>query len=96
MPYNILLFSDLEKPILTCPTNFSVTKYPGENYATVVWETTASDNVAVSEAGVNCSESSGEYFRLDVVYSVNCTASDIFGNVGFCNFSIDLAGKEIF
>ena len=77
-----------------CPTNFSVTKYPGENYATVIWEISANDNVDISEAGVNCSETSGENFRLDVVYNVNCTASDIYGNIGFCNFSIDLAGKK--
>jgi hypothetical protein len=82
---------DLEKPVLSWPTNLVVNTAPGMCEAPVGYEVSVMDNCPGTS--LICSPPSGTVFPLGTS-SVNCRGSDAAGNVEFCTFDVTMIDNE--
>ncbi len=80
-----VLGGDHTPPVLTLPADFSV-EATGPSGATVTFTATAIDDVD-GPVPVTCTPSSGSVFALGAT-TVNCTASDMSGNVANGSFHV--------
>ena len=87
--------ADMEAPgLLNCSSN--ITSYTDEGVntsSTVVFtDPTATDNVDAAPP-VTCSPLSGSVFAFGDT-TVDCTSTDVAGNVGNCSFVVTVGGNE--
>jgi hypothetical protein len=84
-----VIVQDLEKPIITCPTNLTLTTTSGVCTAVATWATPVpTDNCTASGSIVlTSSHTSGSSFALGVT-TVTYTATDAAGNSSTCSFTV--------
>jgi hypothetical protein len=78
-------FLDATPPTLKVPANLTVNATSPAG-ATVTFEVTASDNSGAAVA-ISCTPASGTLFKIGVT-TVNCTATDLAGNIGRDSFKV--------
>ncbi|XP_072033071.1 hyalin-like [Amphiura filiformis] len=83
---------DQESPDIICPDNQTLVTDVNLPVATVVWNTSVSDNSGYLPTVV-CIPSNGSSFPIGKTI-VNCTAIDFAGNTNDCNFSITVIDLE--
>ena len=83
--------NDAENPVVTCPSNIVVGNDPGECFAAVTFNPSATDNCGV--AGVVSVPVSGSEFPIGTT-TVNVTATDIHGNTAPCSFTVTVNDTE--
>ncbi len=91
--YNVNRLRYLAGPTITCPLNMmSVAPIANKAHATVSYTVpaTAIDNSGFPTTKPVCSPAPGTFYITpsSQPHVVNCTASDVYGNVGFCTFRI--------
>ena len=74
-------------PAIICPADIVVTTAPGQTSAAVNFNVTATEANGVDVLQVVCNPPSGSAFPLGTT-TVNCTASDGFGNTASCSFQV--------
>lgn len=72
---------------ITCPADIVVTAAPAQSTAAVNFNVTATEANGVDVLPVVCNPPSGSAFPLGTT-TVNCTASDGFGNTASCSFNV--------
>ena len=84
-----VIVNDIEPPRITCPADITVPAAQGECGSNVTFNVTAIDNCP----GVNvvCVPPSGSPFPVGVT-TVNCSATDIYGNTDICSFHVTVTG----
>src|SRR5439155_26736201 len=81
----VIPIQDLEAPVLSCPTNRTVTAAPGTCTSNVTFVVNATDNCAV--ANLTSVPASGSAFPFGVT-TVTTTARDSSGNSSTCTFTV--------
>ena len=84
--------ADDEAPTLDCPDVTSNTDVGLDSSSSVVFNTTATDNVDANPS-VTCFPTSDSVFEVGDT-TVNCTSTDIAGNVGNCSFIVTIIGND--
>ncbi len=80
--------TDTTKPVIVCPSNITVSNDSGICGAKVSFSVTATDNCSL--ATVVSSPSSGSTFPVGTTI-VSDTATDIYGNVSVCTFTVTVS-----
>ena len=79
-------------PVLNLPPNIVTPADPGKDTAVVTYTVTATDNFP-GEINIVCLPLAGSAFPLGVT-TVNCTATDVSGNVGRGSFTITVTDNQ--
>ena len=82
---------DDEDPVVECPMNMTVDADPGQNFATVSWDTPNVMDNSGESLTATADRVSGSTFPFGVT-TVNVNATDSSGNVGTCDFNITVQG----
>jgi hypothetical protein len=88
--FNVTVIDD-ESPVITCPSNISVSANLGECNKSVSFSASAIDNC--DGATIEYSQASGSSFNVGTA-TVTATATDASGNVSECTFSIIVSDDE--
>lgn len=84
--------TDIELPVLVCPSDITVNTAPTLSTQTVTWTTPSpTDNTAVSS--LVASKNPGTVFNLGPTV-VTYTATDLHGNVQTCTFTVTVLDNE--
>ncbi len=82
---------DAEAPVITCPTDLTVSTDAGQCSAVVNFDAPATDNCP--GVGVICTPPSGFAFEKGVT-AVNCVATDAGGLTASCSFTVTVEDTE--
>ncbi|XP_070549857.1 hyalin-like [Ptychodera flava] len=88
---------DTTKPILSCPSNITITNNYVNSSAVVVFSGEFATDNAGHELNVTCDPPSNSTFTIGET-TVTCSATDVAGNVGTCTFIVnvtDLIGPMV-
>ena len=91
---SFLFFPDHEAPTVHCPDDITAYVVIGVANQSVYWdEITAFDNAGI-EGAVTCDVQNGTSFSIGI-HTVECSATDIYGNVGLCQFGVHITGELV-
>ena len=83
---------DHEAPTVHCPEDITAYVVVGVTNQSIYWhEVTGSDNAGI-EGAVTCDTQNGTSFSLGR-HTVECSATDKYGNVGSCQFGVHVTGE---
>ncbi|MFC4720688.1 HYR domain-containing protein, partial [Geojedonia litorea] len=83
--------NDTEDPVVSCPSDITVSNEAGQCGAIVNFTPTATDNCSV--ASIVSSPASGSFFAVGTT-TVTVTATDAAGNTDVCNFDVTVNDTE--
>ena len=87
----IVTVNETEAPVITCPTDITVSNDPGQCTAVVTYSVSATDNC--SETSISCNPPSGSTFPVGTT-TVTCIATDVSDNADTCTFDITVNDTE--
>lgn len=82
---------DLENPVITCPSNISISTEVGECGKSVNYSANASDNC--DGTTISYAPASGCIFNVGTT-TVTATATDAAGNISECTFTVSVSDDE--
>ena len=86
-----IILTDTETPVITCPADIDATTDQGMPTASITWGVpNATDNAG--SVSVTGSHDPGDDFGIGISV-VNYTAVDTSGNIGTCQFKVNVTGK---
>ncbi|XP_033122074.1 hyalin-like [Anneissia japonica] len=90
--FNTFIIDDTA-PNVTCPVDLEVCTDLGTDSVDATWEPANATDNCCSDVNITANYTSGEPLNLGV-YTVGYTATDCNGNVGYCQFSVEVKDCE--
>ncbi|XP_033116964.1 hyalin-like [Anneissia japonica] len=90
--FNIFII-DETAPNVTCPVDIEVCTVPGTDSVDATWEPANATDNCCSDVNITTNYTSGNYLSLGV-YTVGYAATDCNGNVGYCQFTVEVKGTR--
>jgi|GEM_PF-1074431 len=88
-----IIVNDQTPPVITCPSNITVSTPIGSCTAVVTYTVTATDNCAGAVTIVS-NPASGSTFQIGTT-TVTATATDVCGNTSSCTFTVTVLDAQI-
>ena len=88
-------FLDMESPVFKfCPQNQNHPTEPGQSTALVVWNDPKAVDNSNQKPNITCIPKTETRLPIGQT-NVICTAQDKSGNMGKCNFVVDIQGSQL-